>query len=67
MYDDDERDTPPVVVAAVALGAAPLPFLAVYAVLFLTHGSVHPVQPPDITSSTSGEFIAGCVAALLFS
>lgn len=66
MYDDEVRDTPPAVVGAVALGAAPLPFLAVYAVLFLVHGSVHPVQPPDITSSTGGEFIAGCIAAALF-
>jgi hypothetical protein len=66
VYDDDVRDTPPAVVGAVALGAAPLPFLAVYAVLFLVHGSVHPVQPPDITSSTGGEFIAGCIAAALF-
>ncbi|HEV7204442.1 MAG TPA: hypothetical protein VGN18_07500 [Jatrophihabitans sp.] len=66
MYDDEVRDTPPTVVGAVALGAAPLPFLAVYAVLFLVHGSIHPVQPPDITTSTGGEFVAGCIAAALF-
>lgn len=64
--DDDERQAPPVVVAAVALGTAPLPFLAVYSVLFLVHGTVHPVHPPDITSSKTGEAIAGLITLALF-
>ncbi len=64
--DDDDRQAPPTVVAAVACGTAPVPFLAVYAVMFLVHGSVHPVIPPDITSTTRGEFWCGVVAAVLF-
>jgi hypothetical protein len=66
VYDDDERETPPVVVAAVAIGTAPLPFLAVYATLFIIHGSVHPVNPPDVTSSQHGELLAGVIALALF-
>jgi hypothetical protein len=61
-----ERSTPPAVIAAIAVGVAPLPFLAVYAVLFLVHGFVVPVQPPDITGSRRGEAVAGIVALLLF-
>ena len=49
-----------------ACGTAPLPFLAVYTMLFLGHGLIHPVHPPDITSSQRGETIAGCVTAALF-
>ena len=66
--DDDEaaRPTPSAVIAAIALGVAPLPFLAVYAVLFILHGSVHPVVPPDITGSTRGELVAGLIAFALF-
>jgi hypothetical protein len=66
VYDDDERETPPMVVGAVALGTAPLPFLAVYATLFIIHGSVHPVNPPDVTSSQHGELLAGVIALALF-
>jgi hypothetical protein len=67
VHDDDYvRETPPPVVGAVALGTAPLPFLAVYTVLFLVHGSVHPVQPPDVTSTKQGEFIAGWIALAVF-
>jgi hypothetical protein len=64
--DDETRETPGTVVCAVAAGTAPLPFLGVYAVMFIVHGSVHPVAPPDITDSTRGELIAGIVALLLF-
>lgn len=64
--DEEVGDTPPQVVGAIAAGVAPLPFLAVYAVLFLIHGSVHPVIPPDITNSKRGEFIAGVIALALF-
>lgn len=66
MHEDNVRETPPAVVGAVALGTVPLPFLAVYAVLFLVHGSVHPVQPPDVTSTKGGEFAAGWVALAVF-
>lgn len=64
--DDDPRPTPPVVVGAVAAGTVPLPFLAIYAVLFIVHGSVHPVAPPDITGTTGGELVAGIIAAVIF-
>jgi hypothetical protein len=63
--DDDAHDAPPVVTASVAAGVAPTPFLAVYAVLFLAHGFVHPVQPPDITSTRGGEKVAGIVTVVL--
>ena len=64
--DDDVRETPPAVVGAVAVGTAPLPFLAVYTVIFLIHGTFHPVQPPDVTSSKTGELIAGLIALAVF-
>jgi hypothetical protein len=65
--DDDEiRETPNAVVWAVAAGTAPLPFLAVYAVMFIVHGSVHRVVPPDITNSAHGELVAGIIALALF-
>ncbi len=51
---------------AVAAGTTPLPFLAVYAVMFIVHGGIHPVAPPDITSTTHGELVAGIIAAALF-
>jgi hypothetical protein len=65
MRNDYTHETPPAVTGAVACGVAPLPLLAVYAVVFLIHGSIHPVHPPDITSSTRGELIAGCIAVAL--
>ncbi len=64
--DDDARETPPAVVGAVSIGTAPLPFLAVYATLFLIHGTIAPAHPPAITDSQTGELIAGIVAAVLF-
>lgn len=54
------------VIGAVAAGVAPLPFLAVYAVLFISRGTVHPVQPPDIGNSKTTELLAGLVALALF-
>ncbi len=67
MRDDDiDRDTPPMVVGAVAAGSIPLPFLAVYSVLFIVHGGFHPVIPPDITSTAHGELAVGIVALVLF-
>ena len=64
--DDEPREAPPVVVGATAAGVAPLPFLAVYAVLFISHGSFHPVVPPDITTTKHGELVAGLIALGLF-
>ena len=67
MTDDDlDREAPPIVVAAVASGAVPVPFLGVYAVMFIVHGKFHPVVPPDITSTQNGEFVAGLIALALF-
>ena len=67
MRDDDiDRDTPPMVVAAVSAGAVPLPFLAVYSVMFIVHGGFHPVVPPDITTTAHGELAVGIVALVLF-
>ena len=67
MRDDDEvRETPGAVVWAVAAGTAPLPFLAVYAVMFIVHGGFHRVVPPDITNSAHGELVAGIIALALF-
>jgi hypothetical protein len=63
---DEVRETPPAVVGAVAAGTAPLPFLAVYAVVFIVHGGFHPVFPPDITSTAHGELVAGIIALALF-
>jgi hypothetical protein len=64
--DDEVRETPGTVVWAVAAATAPLPFLGVYAVLFIVHGTFNPVAPPDITSTTGGELVAGIIAAALF-
>jgi hypothetical protein len=63
---DELREAPPVVICAVAAGVAALPFLAVYAVLFIARGTVHPVTPPDIGDSKTTELIAGLVALVLF-
>lgn len=54
------------VIGAVAAGVAPLPFLAVYAVLFISRGTVHPVTPPDVGNSKTSELIAGLIALALF-
>jgi hypothetical protein len=50
------------VIGAVALGIAPVPFLGIYATLFILRGTVFPVSPPDITSSRTGEALSGVVA-----
>jgi hypothetical protein len=63
--NDYSHTTPAAVTGAVACGVAPIPLLAVYAVVFLIHGSVKPVHPPDITNTTGGELMAGCVAVVL--
>jgi hypothetical protein len=64
--DDDIRDASPPVIAAVALGVAPLPFLAVYATLFIARGTVRPVIPPDIGNSKGDELVAGLIALAAF-
>jgi hypothetical protein len=64
--DSEVVETPSVVVGAVAAGTAPLPFLAVYAVIFIVHGGVHKVAPPDITSTSHGELVAGVIALVAF-
>jgi hypothetical protein len=63
--DDDIRDAPPVVIGSVAAGSAPLPFLAVYALLFIARGTVRPVIPPDVGNSKGDELLAGIVAFVL--
>ncbi|WP_338184373.1 hypothetical protein [Jatrophihabitans sp.] len=64
--DDLDHETPGTVVGAVAAGVAPLPFLAVYATLFIARGGFRPVNPPDITTTAHGELGAGLIAALIF-
>ena len=66
LADDHDREAPAPVVAAVAIGTAPLPIIGVYAVMFLVHGSVQPVQPPDVTGSKTGEFLVGWIALAVF-
>ena len=66
MSDDEVRESPSAVVWAVAAGTAPLPFLAVYSVMFIVHGGFHRVVPPDITNSAHGELVAGIIALALF-
>jgi hypothetical protein len=67
VHDEDVvRDTPGSVVGAVAAATASLPFLAVYAILFIVHGGVHPVAPPDITDTAHGELVAGFIALAWF-
>lgn len=59
------REAPSAVIASVAAGVGPTPFLAVYTVLFIAHGFFHPVEPPDITTTLGGERVAGVIAAAL--
>ena len=64
--DELDQETPGTVIGAVAAGVAPLPFLAVYATLFIARGAFRPVNPPDITTTAHGELGAGLVALALF-
>jgi hypothetical protein len=66
MDDDAPQPTAGPVVAAIALGVAPLPLLAVYSVVFIAHGWMYPVIPPDITRTQHGELVAGFIALALF-
>ncbi|MHA3703035.1 hypothetical protein ACXR2U_12730 [Jatrophihabitans sp. YIM 134969] len=61
----DLTTTPGPVVGAVALGVVAAPLLGVYAVLFVSRYFLEPGVSPDITSSWTGEGIAGVVAAVL--
>ena len=61
LAEETARDTPGPVIAAIAAGVAPMPFLTVYAVIFIGHGVFYPVQPPDITTTRGGEAVAGLV------
>lgn len=63
---DEPFDVPPALAWSAAAGIGPLPFLAIYAVIFLVRGLFYPVSPPDITGSRAGEAVAGVVAAILF-
>ena len=66
MRDHAPEPTAGPVVTSIALGVAPLPLLAVYAVVFIAHGTLYPVNPPDITGSKGGELLAGIAALVLF-
>ncbi len=66
MEDEAPRPTEMPVVMSIALGVAPLPFLGIYAVLFISHGWLHHVDQPDVTGSYGGELVAGIIAAVLF-
>jgi hypothetical protein len=63
--DDDSYRTPGPVVAASAAAVGPLPFLCVYTILFLAHGLIYPVSPPDIGHSQADEALAGFAALIL--
>jgi hypothetical protein len=58
----DPRQTPGIVIGAVAAATVVVPFLIVYAFLFIARGIFVSVEQPDITSSRHGEAAAGLVA-----
>ncbi len=60
--DTEDRAAPGSIIAAVAAGTVPVPFLVVYAGLFLTKGFIVTGERPDITSSHAGEGLSGLVA-----
>lgn len=62
---EDFKQTAPLVTTAVAASITPLPFLAVYGVLFIARGAFRPPTPLDITTTPHGELAAGVVALLL--
>ncbi|HEX8092225.1 hypothetical protein [Jatrophihabitans sp.] len=62
MTEPDPTRTPPTVIGAVAAGTVVVPFLIVYSFLFIVRGAFVEVDQPDITSSRSGELVAGLVA-----
>lgn len=62
--DEDPNRTPGVVIAAVAAATVVVPFLVVYAFLFIARGIFVTPEQPDITSSRHGEAFAGFIALL---
>jgi len=60
----DPDRTPGLVIAAVAAATVVVPFLAVYAILFIAHGIFVVPEQPDITTSRHGEAYAGFVVGL---
>lgn len=64
MSDLDPNRTPGTVIGAVAAGNVVVPFLIVYAFLFIARGIFVSVSTPDITSSRTGEAIAGFIALI---
>ncbi|UQX87163.1 hypothetical protein M6D93_12730 [Jatrophihabitans telluris] len=58
----DPNRTPGTVIGAVAAGTVVVPFLIVYALLFIARGTFVPVAQPDITNSRAGETAAGVIA-----
>jgi hypothetical protein len=58
----DPRQTPGIVIGAVAAATVVVPFLIVYAFLFIARGIFVDVEQPDITSSRHGEAVAGLIA-----
>ena len=63
-YDHDDERTPGVVIGSVAAATVVVPFLVVYAFLFIARGIFVTPEQPDITSSRHGEAIAGFIAVL---
>jgi hypothetical protein len=62
MAELDPNRTPGTVMSAVAAGTVVVPFLMVYAFLFIARGAFVDVDQPDVTSSGTGETIAGLIA-----
>lgn len=62
MTEPDPHRTPGTVIGAVSAATVVVPFLMVYAFLFVVRGLFVQVEQPDITGSRSGEAIAGFVA-----
>jgi len=60
--EPDPRRTPGIVIAAVAAATVVVPFLIVYAFLFIMRGLFVQVEQPDVTATRSGEAVAGFVA-----
>ncbi len=63
--DDATSHSPPEVLAAMGFGFVPVPFLAMYAILFISRGFIVPVSPPDVTGSSVGEGLVGVGAVVL--
>jgi hypothetical protein len=64
MKELDPNRTPGTIIGAVAAGTVVVPFLIVYSFLFIARGLFIQVEQPDITSSRTGEAIAGFIAVL---